>query len=98
MGCGGSKTTGIKNVPEQIHVEPASEQAANPPLANKQQPQGKTTEQPSDENRNQTDDKPQTKEPVGPLTTEQISLVQETWKSVKMALDLQQVGVEFYVR
>lgn len=32
----------------------------------------------------------------GPITQEQISLVQETWKLVNG--DLEQVGVEFYIR
>lgn len=90
MGCRGSKITRIKN---------ALEQAVNSPLANREQPQGKTTgEQPLDEHRDQTDDKPLTKGTEGPLTTEQISLVQDTWRSVKESFNLQQVGVEFFVR
>lgn len=90
MGCRGSKITRIKN---------ALEQAVNSPLANRQQPQGKTAgEQPLDEHRDQTDDKPVTKGTEGPLTTKQILLVQDTWRAVKESLNLQQVGVEVFVR
>lgn len=104
MGCGGSKA--IKN---RTAPAPVAEQTQSPALKetspskqHRQQPEGKITEERAKETsrtdaRQRTEDKQATEEHVEePITQEQISLVQDSWKLVNG--DLEQVGVEFYVR
>ena len=111
MGCGGSKA--IKNrtapapVAEQTQSPPSLKQKT-PAKQHGQQPNGKVTEEtaegtsPTDGyGRQRTEDKQATEEHVidieGPLITqEQISLVQDSWKLVNG--NLEQVGIEFYIR
>ena len=96
MGCGGSKVTTVKNAPEPvlIQIQPAAQQEVSPPKENREQPEGKITEQSAAQSQQEANNK----QGGGSLTEEQISLVQDTWGVVKEALDLEQVGVEFYVR
>lgn len=99
MGCGGSKAIRIKNVPELVHVQPATKQKVGSPTECSKQPaEEKTKEQTAEETSKQTDEKQHGTEDKETLTKEQISLVQDTWRSVKEALELEQVGMEFYVR
>ncbi|KAJ7379983.1 hypothetical protein OS493_012745 [Desmophyllum pertusum] len=100
MGCGGSKAVRTKTAPAPVPVQP---QTAAQPETNasqqRQQPEGKLTEETTaTEGQQETQEKPETVEEdiEGPVTKEQISLVQETWGLVKS--DLEQVGVEFYIR
>ena len=109
MGCGGSKAikTRTAPAPDAEHTQSAALKQTGPDEQNRQQPEGEITEEtakeisPADENsRQETEDKQATEEHVedieGPVTQEQISLVQDTWKLVNG--DLEQVGVEFYIR
>ena len=101
MGCGGSKATRIKTAPEPVllQTQPLTQQDERPPPKDsREQPEGKLTEDLSAEIRQETGDKPQSSEDEGLLTREQISLVQGTWANVKEALELEQIGIEFYVR
>ena len=104
MGCGGSKAVKNRTAPA-----PAAEQTQSPALKetspakqHRQQPEGKINEEtveeapPADEHQG-TEDKQATEEHVeAPISQEQISLVQDTWKLVNG--DLEQVGVTFYIR
>ena len=89
MGCGGSKATQTKPapvpVPEQIQ-SPAQTDSSS--TQQRQQPEGIT------DGREETQEKEEDLE--GPITQKQITLVQDTWKLVNG--DLEQVGVEFYIR
>ena len=99
MGCRGSKAIRIKNVPEPVHVQPTTKQKVSSPTECRKQHAGeKTKEQTAEETGKQTDDKQHATEDKETLTKEQISLVQDTWRSVKEAFELEQVGMEFYVR
>jgi len=108
MGCGGSKA--IKTAPAPVAEEtgsPALKQTS-PDKQDRQQPEGKITEEKAKEasptnghGRQGTEDvkqatEKQAEDSEGPITHEQISLVQESWKLVNG--DLEQVGVEFYIR
>ena len=104
MGCGGSKAVKTRTAPA-----PVAEQTQSPPLKqtspakqHRQQPEGEITKETAEETSptDGTEDKQVTEEHVenikGPVTQEQISLVQDTWKLVNG--DLEQVGIEFYIR
>lgn len=109
MGCGGSKAIRTRTGPEPVgeQTQSPSLKQTSPDEQHRQQPEGEITDEtaeetsPADGNgRQETEDKQATEEHVedseGPITQEQISLVQETWKLVNG--DLEQVGVEFYIR
>lgn len=99
MGCGRSKAIRIKNVPEPVHVQPTTKQKASSPTECSKQTAGEATkEQTAKEKGKQTDEKQHATEDKETLTKEQISLVQDTWRSVKEALELELVGMEFYIR
>ena len=94
MGCGNSKSTRVENAPFPVIKQ-------TKPVAAEQEKEGKISEQPesgtesSGKDKQTTDSKP---EKHGPLTPKQILIVQNTWGIVKGSLDLQQIGIEFYVR
>lgn len=94
MGCGNSKSTRVENAPFPVIKQ-------TKPVAAEQEREGKISEQPesgtesSGKDKQTTDSKP---EKHGPLTPKQILIVQNTWGIVKGSLDLQQIGIEFYVR
>lgn len=94
MGCGNSKSTRVENAPFPVIKQ-------TKPVAAEQEKEGKISEQPesgtesSGKNKQTTDSK---LEKRGPLTPKQILIVQNTWGIVKGSLDLQQIGIEFYVR
>lgn len=94
MGCGNSKSTRVENAPFPVINQ-------TKPLAAEQEKEGKISEQPesgtesSGKDKQTTDSKP---EKHGPLTPKQILIVQNTWGIVKGSSDLQQIGIEFYVR
>lgn len=94
MGCGNSKSTRVENAPFPVIKQ-------TKPLAAEQEKEGKISEQPesgtesSGKDKQTTDSKP---EKHGPLTPKQILIVQNTWGIVKGSSDLQQIGIEFYVR
>ena len=94
MGCGNSKSTRVENAPFPVINQ-------TKPVAAEQEKEGKISEQPesgtesSGKDKQTTDSKP---EKHGPLTPKQILIVQNTWGIVKGSSDLQQIGIEFYVR
>lgn len=94
MGCGNSKSTRVENAPFPVIKQ-------TKPVAAEQEREGKISEQPesgtesSGKDKQTTDSKP---EQHGPLTPKQILIVQNTWGIVKGSSDLQQIGIEFYVR
>ena len=94
MGCGNSKSTRVENAPFPVIKQ-------TKPVAAEQEKEGNISGQPesgtesSGKDKQTTDSKP---EKHGPLTPKQILIVQNTWGIVKGSLDLQQVGIEFYVR
>lgn len=94
MGCGNSKSTRVENAPFPVIKQ-------TKPVAAEQEKEGKISEQPesgtesSGKDKQTTDSKP---EKHGPLTPKQILIVQNTWGIVKGSSDLQQIGIEFYVR
>ena len=94
MGCGNSKSTRVENAPFPVIKQ-------TKPVAAEQEKEGKISEQPesgtesSGKNKQTTDSK---LEKRGPLTPKQILIVQNTWGIVKGSSDLQQIGIEFYVR
>lgn len=94
MGCGNSKSTRVENAPFPVIKQ-------TKPVAAEQEREGKISEQPesgtesSGKDKQTTDSKP---EKHGPLTPKQILIVQNTWGIVKGSSDLQQIGIEFYVR
>lgn len=94
MGCGNSKSTRVENAPFPVINQ-------TKPLGAEQEKEGKISEQPesgtesSGKDKQTTDSKP---EKHGPLTPKQILIVQNTWGIVKGSSDLQQIGIEFYVR
>lgn len=94
MGCGNSKSTRVENAPFPVIKQ-------RKPVAAEQEKEGKISEQPesgtesSGKDKQTTDSKP---EKHGPLTPKQILIVQNTWGIVKGSSDLQQIGIEFYVR
>lgn len=94
MGCGNSKSTRVESAPFPVIKQ-------TKPVAAEQEKEGKISEQPesgtesSGKNKQTTDSK---LEKRGPLTPKQILIVQNTWGIVKGSLDLQQIGIEFYVR
>lgn len=94
MGCGNSKSTRVENAPFPVIKQ-------TKPVAGEQEKEGKISEQPesgtesSGKDKQTTDSKP---EKHGPLTPKQILIVQNTWGIVKGSSDLQQIGIEFYVR
>lgn len=94
MGCGNSKSTRVENAPFPVINQ-------TKPLAAEQEKERKISEQPesgtesSGKDKQTTDSKP---EKHGPLTPKQILIVQNTWGIVKGSSDLQQIGIEFYVR
>lgn len=94
MGCGNSKSTRVENAPFPVIKQ-------TKPVAAEQEKEGKISEQPesgtesSGKDKQTTDSKPQKH---GPLTPKQILIVQNTWGIVKGSSDLQQIGIEFYVR
>ena len=94
MGCGNSKSTRVENAPFPVINQ-------TKPVATEQEKEGKISEQPesgtesSGKDKQTTDSKP---EKHGPLTPKQILIVQNTWGIVKGSSDLQQIGIEFYVR
>ena len=94
MGCGNSKSTRVENAPFPVIKQ-------TKPVAAEQEKEGKISEQPesgtesSGKDKQTTDSKP---EKHGPLTPKQILIVQNTWGIVKRSSDLQQIGIEFYVR
>lgn len=94
MGCGNSKSTRVENTPFPVIKQ-------TKPVAAEQEKEGKISEQPesgtesSGKDKQTTDSKP---EKHGPLTPKQILIVQNTWGIVKGSSDLQQIGIEFYVR
>ena len=101
MGCGGSKAIQVRTAPAPVAEEtqsPALKQTS-PANQHRQQPDGKITEEKAEETapteENQAKEKP-VEDGEGPVTQEQISLVRESWKLVNG--DLEQVGVEFYIR
>lgn len=101
MGCGGSKAVRTKTAPAPVPVQPqTAAQLETNASQQRQQPEGKLTEETTaTEGQQETQEKPETVEEdhlEGPVTKKQISLVQETWGLVKS--DLEQVGVEFYIR
>ena len=104
MGCGGSKAVKTRTAPAPIAEQtqsPALKQTS-PARQHRQQPEGEITKETAEETSptDGTEDKQVTEEHVenikGPVTQEQISLVQDTWKLVNG--DLEQVGIEFYIR
>ena len=101
MGCGQSKSIRVKNAPAPLIVQPqpAAQQETSPTNKNREKPEERITEsealEPSRQSNQETNDKT---EGEGPLTKEQISLVQDTWGIVKGVLELEQIGVEFYIR
>lgn len=94
MGCGNSKSTRVENAPFPVIKQ-------TKPVAAEQEKERKISEQPesgtesSGKDKQTTDRKP---EKHGPLTPKQILIVQNTWGIVKGSSDLQQIGIEFYVR
>ena len=94
MGCGNSKSTRVENAPFPVINQ-------TKPVAAEQEKEGKISEQPESgtespgKDKQTTDSKP---EKHGPLTPKQILIVQNTWGIVKGSSDLQQIGIEFYVR
>ena len=94
MGCGNSKSTRVENAPFPVIKQ-------TKPVAAEQEKEGNISGQPesgtesSGKDKQTTDSKP---EKYGPLTPKQILIVQNTWGIVKASLDLQQIGIEFYVR
>ena len=89
MGCGESKATRTKNAPAPVSVQTQSPaQTDTSSTQQRQQPEGIT------DGRQETQEKEEDLE--GPITQKQITLVQDTWKLVND--DLEQVGVEFYIR
>lgn len=98
MGCGGSKATRTKTAPAPVPVEtqsPAHSETSS--TQQKQQPEGKRTEEtPAADGRQETQEETEVDDLEGPITQQQITLVQESWKLVNG--DLEQVGVEFYIR
>lgn len=94
MGCGNSKSTRVENAPFPVIKQ-------TKPVAAEQEKEEKISEQPesgtesSGKDKQTTDSKP---EKHGPLTPKQILIVQNTWGIVKGSSDLQQIGIEFYVR
>ena len=94
MGCGNSKSTRVENAPFPVIKQ-------TKPVAAEQEKEGNISGQPesgtesSGKDKQTTDSKP---EKHGPLTPKQILIVQNTWGMVKGSLDLQQIGIEFYVR
>lgn len=94
MGCGNSKSTRVENAPFPVIKQ-------TKPVAAEQEKEGKISERPesgtesSGKDKQTTDSKP---EKHGPLTPKQILIVQNTWGIVKGSSDLQQIGIEFYVR
>lgn len=94
MGCGNSKSTRVESAPFPVIKQ-------TKPVAAEQEKEGKISEQPesgtesSGKDKQTTDSKP---EKHGPLTPKQILIVQNTWGIVKGSSDLQQIGIEFYVR
>lgn len=94
MGCGNSKSTRVENAPFPVIKQ-------TKPVAAEQEKEGNISGQPesgtesSGKDKQTTDSKP---EKHGPLTPKQILIVQNTWGIVKGSLDLQQIGIEFYVR
>ena len=99
MGCGGSKAIKIKKVSEPVHVQLTTKQKVSSPKESREQPEGeKTVEQTTEVAAGKQTGEKHATEDKETLTKEQISLVQDTWTSVKEALELEQVGVEFYVR
>lgn len=94
MGCGNSKSTRVENAPFPVIKQ-------TKPVAAEQEKEGKISEQPesgtesSGKDKQTTDSKP---EKHGPLTPKQILIVQNTWGIVKGSSNLQQIGIEFYVR
>ena len=100
MGCGGSKAIQTKTAPAPVHVQTQSAaQKDTSSIQQRKQPEGKRTEEkPLTDGRQETREKEQTyvEDLEGPITQKQITLVQDTWKLVNG--DLEQVGVEFYIR
>ena len=107
MGCGGSKATRTKTAPILVaeQTQSPAQKETSPATQQRQQPEGRITEEtaeetPAEDGRQGTEVKKPTEEQVEaieePITQEQISLVQDTWKLVNG--DLEQVGVEFYIR
>ena len=100
MGCGGSKATQTKTAPAPVPVQTQSPgQTETSSTQPRQQPEGKITEEkPLTDGRQETQEKEQTdvEDLEEPITQKQITLVQDTWKLVNG--DLEQVGVEFYIR
>lgn len=110
MGCGGSKAIKTRTAPAPVAEQTQSPGLKETSAAkqHRQQPEGKITEETVEETapadgygrQGTEDDKQATEEQgeevEGPITQEQISLVQNTWKLVNG--DLEQVGVEFYIR
>ncbi|KAL9952372.1 hypothetical protein ACROYT_G039622 [Oculina patagonica] len=100
MGCGGSKATRTKTAPAPVPVQsqsPAHTETSS--SKQRQQPEGKITEEtPAADGRQATQEKEETEveDLEGPITQQQITLVQDTWKLVNG--DLEQVGLEFYIR
>ena len=89
MGCGGSKATQTKPVPAPVPEQTQSAaQTDSSSTQERQQPEGIT------DGREETQEKEEDLE--GPITQKQITLVQDTWNLVNG--DLEQVGVEFYIR
>ena len=94
MGCGNSKSTRVENAPFPVIKQ-------TKPVAAEQEKEGKISEQPESGTESSVKDKQTTDsklEKRGPLTPKQILIVQNTWGIVKGSLDLQQIGIEFYVR
>lgn len=94
MGCGNSKSTRVENAPFPVIKQ-------TKPVAAEQEKEGKISEQPESGTESSGKDKQTTDsklEKRGPLTPKQILIVQNTWGIVKGSLDLQQIGIEFYVR
>ena len=100
MGCGGSKAIKTTPAPVPVQIQPPAH-AETSPTQQRQRPEGKITEEtPAADGRPETEEEEETTEEEeeleGPITQEQITFVQETWKLVNG--DLEQVGVEFYIR
>ena len=103
MGCGGSKAIKTRTAPAPVAEQTQSPalKETSPAKQHRHQPEGKITEETVEETspadaRQGTEDKQVTEEHVeAPITQEQISLVQDTWKLLNG--DLEQVGVEFYI-
>ena len=107
MGGEGSKAIWNKTVPAPVaeQTQSPAQKGTSPATQRRPQSEGKITEEtaeetPAEAGRQGTEEKQATEEHVedieGPITQEQISLVQDTWKLVNG--DLEQVGVEFYIR